>query len=197
VKRDLLFVSSGATGQAYVYDTRTGDAVADLRLATGEAFINDVTLTRDGVYFTDSRSAELSFVPVDGGGRIGEPETIALSGPAALVTPGFTLNGITAVDRGRTLIVAHSANQALYPVDPETGESAVIETGPCPTCPPLSRSSATRWRSPTRRSARWTPAATRWWRSPHADERAEASGPEPALSDTRQARRRMPAGRLA
>ncbi|MEG9249342.1 hypothetical protein V6S67_14740 [Arthrobacter sp. Soc17.1.1.1] len=132
VKRDLLFVSGGATGRAYVYDTRTGDAVADLQLATGEAFINDVTLTRDGAYFTDSRSAALYFVPVDGGGRIGEPETIALSGPAALVTPGFNLNGITAVDRGRTLIVAHSANQALYTVDPGTGESVVIETGALP-----------------------------------------------------------------
>jgi hypothetical protein len=48
------------------------------------------------------------------------------------VTPGFNLNGITAVDRGRTLIVAHSANQALYTVDPETGESAVIGTAALP-----------------------------------------------------------------
>jgi sugar lactone lactonase YvrE len=132
VKHDLLFVSGGATGQAYVYDTRTGDAVADFQLATGDTFINDVTLTRDGAYFTDSRSATLYLLPVDDDGAPGEPRTITLSGPAAAVTPGFNLNGITSVDRGRTLIVAHSANQALYTVDPETGESAAIETDALP-----------------------------------------------------------------
>ncbi|PNA84113.1 hypothetical protein C1X23_27220, partial [Pseudomonas sp. FW300-E2] len=44
------------------------------------------------------------------------------------VTPGFNLNGITSVDGGDTLIVAHSANQALYTVDPATGASAAITT---------------------------------------------------------------------
>ncbi|WP_434995002.1 hypothetical protein [Arthrobacter sp. Ld5] len=132
VRNGLLFVSGGPTGQAYVYDTDTGQAVADFQLATGDAFINDVTLTRDGAYFTDSRSAALYFVPVGHDGALGEPETIVLSGPAAAVTPGFNLNGITSVDRGRTLIVAHSANQAIYTVDPDTGVSAVIATGALP-----------------------------------------------------------------
>jgi sugar lactone lactonase YvrE len=132
VRNDLLFVAGGATGQAYVYDTRTGAPVANIQLTTGDAFINDVTLTRDGAYFTNSRSAELYFIPVERGGALGELQTIALSGPAALVTPGFNLNGITSVDRGRTLIVAHSANQAVYTVDPETGASAVIATGALP-----------------------------------------------------------------
>lgn len=132
VKNDLLFVSGGATGQAYVYDTRTGAPVAEFQLATGDAFINDVTLTRDGAYFTNSRSAELYFVPVGVKGEIGEPRTITLSGPAAQVTPGFNLNAITSVDRGETLIVAHSANQALYTVDPATGVSAPITTGALP-----------------------------------------------------------------
>ncbi|MFC3300376.1 Gluconolactonase [Arthrobacter agilis] len=132
VRNDLLFVSGGLTGQAYVYDTRTGESVAELQLATGDAFINDVTLTKDGAYFTNSRSAELYFVPVGPRGALGDVETIALSGPAALVTAGFNLNGITSVDGGRTLIVAHSANQALYTVDPETGVSAVIATEALP-----------------------------------------------------------------
>ena len=132
VRNDLLFVSGGGTGRAYVYDTDTGAEVADLLLAPGGGFINDVTLTRDGAYFTNSQAAELYFVPVGHDGELGEPETLALSGPAAAVTPGFNLNGITSVDRGRTLIVAHSANQALYTVDPETGVSADIVTGALP-----------------------------------------------------------------
>ncbi|WP_191997129.1 hypothetical protein [Arthrobacter sedimenti] len=48
------------------------------------------------------------------------------------MTPGFNLNGITSVDGGRTLIVAHTANQALYTVDPATGASAVIATEALP-----------------------------------------------------------------
>ena len=132
VRNDLLFVAGGATGQAYVYDTRTGAAVADFRLTSGEAFINDVTLTKDGAYFTNSRSAELYFLPIGPKGALGEIRTIALTGPAALVTPGFNLTGITSVDGGRTLIVAHSANQALYTVDPVTGISAPIATDALP-----------------------------------------------------------------
>ncbi|WP_247827126.1 hypothetical protein [Arthrobacter antioxidans] len=132
VRNDLLFVSGGATGRAYVYDTDTGAEVADLLLATGSAFINDVTLTRDGAYFTNSQAAELYFVPVDHDGELGDPETIALTGPAKALTGAFNLNGITSVDRGRTLIVAHSAKKALYTVDPETGVSADIATGALP-----------------------------------------------------------------
>ncbi|OUM41993.1 hypothetical protein B8W73_10260 [Arthrobacter agilis] len=132
VRNKLLFVSGGATGQAYVYDTRTGATVAEFQLTTGDAFINDVTLTKDGAYFTNSRRAELYFLPVGPRGALGEPQTIPLSGPAAEVTPGFNLNGITSVDGGRTLIVAHTANQALYTVDPATGASAVIATEALP-----------------------------------------------------------------
>jgi sugar lactone lactonase YvrE len=133
---------------------------------------------------------------VDGGGRIGEPETIALSGPAALATPGFNLNGITAVDRGRTLIVAHSANQALHPVDPETGESAVIETGALPDVSTTVALIGNTLALANATSGSVHPGGYEVVTA-SADERAEASGPEPALSDTRQARRRMPAGRLA
>jgi hypothetical protein len=132
VRNDLLFVAGGATGHAYVYDTRTGAPVADIRLTTGPAFINDVTLTRDGAYFTNSQRAELYFIPVGRKGALGEPRTIALSGPAAQLTGDFNLNGITSVDRGRTLIVAHSTNEALYTVDPATGASALIATGALP-----------------------------------------------------------------
>lgn len=134
VRNDLLFVAGGGTGHAYVYDTQTGATVADVELTTGSAFINDVTLTKDGAYFTNSRSAELYFLPVGKKGALGEPRTLQLSGPAAEVAPApaFNLNGITSVDRGRTLIVAHSANQAIYTVDPETGASAVITTAPLP-----------------------------------------------------------------
>ncbi|KRE91361.1 SMP-30/gluconolactonase/LRE family protein [Arthrobacter sp. Soil764] len=122
---DLLFVAGAATGKAFVYDTRTGEPVADFNL--GKGFINDVTLTSAGAWFTNSAAAELYFLPVDDHGHLGKVKTLKLSGPAAELRQGFNLNGIAASEDGKVLIVAHSMNGALYTVNPKTGESAAIK----------------------------------------------------------------------
>jgi sugar lactone lactonase YvrE len=130
VAHHLLFVAGGFTGQAYIYDTVTGATVASYQFGDPDAsLINDVALTKDGAWFTDSFQAQLHFVPVS---RAGVPgltfRTLALSGPAAtLIGNGaVNLNGIQAPANGKTLIVAHSANTQLYRVDPATGASATI-----------------------------------------------------------------------
>lgn len=122
----LLFVAGGATGQAYVYDTDSGKTVATYQLTAQPAFINDVAVTPDGAWFTNSLRGELYFVPVDRHGKPGEANTLELTGPAAATPGDFNLNGIAAVRGGRTLIVAHTANEALYTVDPDSGSSAEI-----------------------------------------------------------------------
>ena len=122
---DLLFVAGAGTGKAFVYNTDSGKPVADVKLGPG--FINDVTLTGDGAWFTNSMAAELYFLPVGDGGKLGKVQTLKLSGPAAELTQGFNLNGIAATRNGKTLIVAHSTNGALYTVNPKTGRSAVIK----------------------------------------------------------------------
>jgi sugar lactone lactonase YvrE len=127
----LLFVAGGFTGQAYIYNTRSGATVATYQLAApATSLVNDVALTNDGAWFTDSFQAQLYFVPVS---RAGIPaptfRTLALSGPAAAISPLPdlpNLNGIQATANGKTLIVAHSANAQLYTVDPTTGASATI-----------------------------------------------------------------------
>ena len=126
--RELLFVAGGLTGQAYVYDTRTGATVATYQLddPAPDSFINDVTVTKDGAWFTDSLQAQLYFVPVSGAGALGPARTLVLSGPAADTSADFNLNGITATPNGKTLIVGHSANGELYTVDPTSGASATI-----------------------------------------------------------------------
>ncbi|MCO4236700.1 SMP-30/gluconolactonase/LRE family protein [Pseudarthrobacter raffinosi] len=124
-RNNLLFVAGGGTGKAFVYDTESGEPVEDFTLAPG--FINDVALTRDGAWFTNSAAGELYFLPVGRHGELGTVEILPLCGPAAELTPGFDLNGIAAAKGGRVLIVAHSNNRALYTVDPETGDSALIE----------------------------------------------------------------------
>jgi sugar lactone lactonase YvrE len=130
VAHQLLFVAGGFTGQSYIYDTATGATVASYQFGTPDAsLINDVALTKDGAWFTDSFQAQLYFVPVSRAGVPGSTfRTLALSGPAAtLVGNGaVNLNGIQATANGKTLIVAHSANAQLDTVDPATGASATI-----------------------------------------------------------------------
>jgi hypothetical protein len=125
----LLWVSGAATGQAAVYDLETGDGIVALPLATAPSFINDVVVTRDAAYFTNSLSPEIYRVPVSKRGEIGQPETITLSGPASEFVPGFNLNGIEATSDGRTLIVVNSTKGTLYTVDARTGTSADIDLG--------------------------------------------------------------------
>jgi sugar lactone lactonase YvrE len=127
-RNNLLFVAGGMTGQAFVYDTTTGGTVATVQLAEPGAatFINDVTSTRDGAWFTDSRQAKLYFVPVQPSGAIGAVRTLNLTGPASDASDPFNLNGIAATPDAKTLLVAHSGNEAVYTVDATTGASSQI-----------------------------------------------------------------------
>lgn len=126
-RNDLLFVAGGPTGQAYVYDTDTKKTIKTYQLTEKAAFINDVALTDDGAWFTNSQQAELYFVPVDDDGELGDVRTLALKGPAAELSGDFNLNGIAYSRDARRLVVAHSANQALYTVSPRTGASKEID----------------------------------------------------------------------
>ena len=130
VSNDLLFVAGGATGKAYVYNTETRKTVKEYDLAPG--FINDVTLTDDGAWFTNSAVAELYFVPVGPRGELGKAkdvETLEVSGKAAapLKEGEFGFNGIAVAEDGDTLIVAHTRDKALYTVDKWTGKSDRIK----------------------------------------------------------------------
>ncbi|MGF9648438.1 hypothetical protein AAIH32_10715 [Pseudarthrobacter oxydans] len=130
VRNDLLFVAGGSKGKAYVYNTETGDAVKEYDLAPG--FINDVTLTPDGAWFTNSAAPELYFIPVSREGKLGKAddvETLKVGGEAGepLQPNQFGFNGIAAAEDDDVLIVAHTQNQALYAVDRDTGESSRIK----------------------------------------------------------------------
>jgi sugar lactone lactonase YvrE len=127
LEHDLLFVAGGFTGQAYVYDTRTGATVATYQFGAADtSLINDVALTKDGAWFTDSFQPRLYFVPVTEAGVPGSFLTLQLTGPAAEISGPFNLNGIQATPNGKTLIVTHSTNGELYTVDPPSGASATI-----------------------------------------------------------------------
>ena len=122
---DLLFVAGGFTGQGYVYDTDTGATVASYQFTTAPSVINDVAVTSDGAWFTNSLAAELYFVPVVDGAP-GPYRVLPLSGPAADTSGEFNNNGIQATADGSTLLVAHSTQGSLNLVDPTTGASSTV-----------------------------------------------------------------------
>lgn len=130
----LLFVAGAGTGHAYVYDTMTGATVADIQLTTGPSFINDVVITNDAAYFTNSFQPVLYRVPLENNGELPATPTaqaIPLGGDYQFVTtPGaFNANGIAATPNGKTLIIVNTADGALYNVDPNTGDATLIDLG--------------------------------------------------------------------
>ena len=95
--------------------------------ASSNTFINDVVVTRDAAWFTDSRQPVLYRIPIGRDGSLGDGETVPLSGDYAH-TPGVNnLNGIDAARDGRFLIAVQSDTGALYRIDPDTGETTRID----------------------------------------------------------------------
>jgi sugar lactone lactonase YvrE len=128
-----LFVSGAGTGKAFIYDAATGALIREYQLATGTAhdptFINDVVVTPQAAYFTDSMRAVLYRVRL---GLNGTPaptaEVLPLTGDFQQV-PGFNLNGIDATADGKTLIVVQSATGKLFTVNPTSGVTKEIGLG--------------------------------------------------------------------
>ena len=126
---DRLWVAGGVTGRVFVYNARTGAEIADLRVTNpAGTLLNDLIVTEDAVYVTDSFTPRLYVVPLRESGRIGTPRTLTVTGPAAdsgTTFPG--LNGIEAARGGKTLVVNNTVLGGLYTVDPDTGASEQIE----------------------------------------------------------------------
>src|SRR5215210_1687114 len=127
-----IFVAGGPTGKAWVYDARTGGDLAEYTLApAGQAFLNDVVVTKDAAYFTDSKSASLGVVPLDDDPLPGQAavRSLALTGDFVLQTgpDAFNLNGIAATRNGKQLVSVQTATGKLFRIDPGTGVTDEIE----------------------------------------------------------------------
>jgi hypothetical protein len=126
-----LFVAGGSTGTGRVIDVETGDIIRDYEFATGATFVNDVVLTRDYAWFTDSQQAQLYGVPLGPGGRPGEASdviTLTLSGDW-VQAPGFNANGIAETPDQKALLLVNSTSGLLFRVNPETGVATVVDLG--------------------------------------------------------------------
>src|SRR5918999_2910301 len=118
VDRGRIFVAGGPTGRAFVYNARTGADVANLQLTTGNTFVNDVVVTRQAAWFTDSMNPVLYRVPLSRNGRPGPQSavrSVALTGDYQHQS-GFNANGIDATPNGRTLVIVQSNTGKLFTV---------------------------------------------------------------------------------
>ena len=129
-----LFVAGGLTGDGRVYDTNTGDLVA--LLPFGGGFTNDVLVTREAAYFTDSFVPVIYKVPLTPQGEPSGPvELLPLTGDWVNIPttdpmfPAINANGIVAAANGETLIVVNYILGDIYTVDPETGFATRIDLG--------------------------------------------------------------------
>ncbi len=134
-----LFVAGCVHGNAHVYDADTGDVKETYQLGPDDEFSlpNDVTITKDAAYFTDSYLPYIYRLPLgrngglppnaDGVTRIDLPDEFILDPETDPCCGG---NGIVSTPDGKTLIIGHSNLSALYRVDPATGEVVEIEVSP-------------------------------------------------------------------
>jgi sugar lactone lactonase YvrE len=118
-----IYVAGGPTGFLYVYDARTGKQVTAVDV--NGAFVNDVIVTPQAAYFTESQKPVLYALPVAGG----KPTVLNLTGDWQQVPNQFNANGIAATPDGKTLVLVNSNTGKLFTVDPATGAATEIDLG--------------------------------------------------------------------
>src|SRR4051812_47198865 len=121
-RRDLLWVAGGATGVVRAQDPHTGRIVRRYSFGSGR-FLNDLTVTRRGVFITDSANPVLAVIPMRPH-RLALPparaaRTMALRGQYEHVPDAFNLNGI--VNEGGVLLAVQTVNGHLYRIGTRTG----------------------------------------------------------------------------
>lgn len=129
-RSSLLFVAGGGFGTAYIFNGMTGELVMTYQLTTSASFINDVIVTRQAAYFTDSFQKQFYRLPLGPGGALPEPDevqTIPLDNGFDFAPGGFNANGIVATANGKQLIIVNSSYGRLYRVNPLTGAAVGIE----------------------------------------------------------------------
>jgi len=125
-RSNLLFVAGGTSGRGTIYDAASGAEVAFYQFQPpGIPGINDVIVTRDAAYFTDTTRPFLYRVALGPQGQPGLAQLIPL--PANFGIPGGctvgapnTGNGIAATANGKYLILVHQSEGQLYRMDTAT-----------------------------------------------------------------------------
>jgi len=128
-RTNYLFVAGCVYGNAFVYDADTGALIMEYQLNNSGEFgiINDLTITKDAVYFTDSFRPVLYRLPLSRNGAIpldaGAATEVPLPDEFLNSDPDCCAgNGIVSTPDGKTVIIGHSNLARLYRLDTASGE---------------------------------------------------------------------------
>ncbi|WP_369245408.1 SMP-30/gluconolactonase/LRE family protein [Streptomyces sp. R41] len=123
-----LFLAGGGSGELRTVDARSGEI--EKVYAVGGTFVNDVILTPDAAWFTDSYQARLYRLALGSHGEPGAVTTVPLTGDWEQ-GPDFTANGIERTPDGRALLVVNTVagGGGLMRVDPRTGAATAVDLG--------------------------------------------------------------------
>ena len=123
-----LWVAGGGSGQVHVFDASSGELLQTYTFSPA-GFLNDLVVTDDAVYVTDSSFAWLDVIPINADGSLADPADafmLPLGGDFSL-GPNFNLNGIVTA-RG-WLIGVQSNTGKLFRIDPSSGDATQIALG--------------------------------------------------------------------
>jgi sugar lactone lactonase YvrE len=128
--RARLFVAGGTGGDARVVNAFSGDIIASYTFGNTPTFVNDVVLTPEAAWFTDSQQPFLYKLPLGRGGRLPDQDDVVqvpLSGDY-VHQPGFNLNGIARTPDGEALLAIQSPTGFLFRID-DSGHATRVDLG--------------------------------------------------------------------
>lgn len=139
MRKGYLYVANGMMGAGSVYNSQTGELLETFNFAVpGTAFINDVVVTSEAAYFTNSLAPVIYKVPLQKNGELCLPAQFTelnLTGDFSMIPNpmiphlGVFSNGIDASPNGKYLILASTDRGEIYRVDPVSGETVLIDLG--------------------------------------------------------------------
>lgn len=143
-QRNRVWASGGVSGTGRAYDGTSGELLATYEFTDPEmSFINDVIVTNEAAWFTDSGTQNcvpgpgfcfegkprLFKVVLDRGAKLPDPSGPGVVEEITVDVPDIdfsNLNGIETMPGSAGLIVVHNALGVLYRVDPASGEATVL-----------------------------------------------------------------------
>ena len=119
-----LWVAGGPGQEVRAYDASSGDLLETYAFTSG--FVNDVVVTEEAAYATDSNIQQVLVMPLGDDGSLPSPDdsfTLPITGDFVYAA-GFNANGIVAF--GGWLIVPQSNTGELFAINPSTGASVQL-----------------------------------------------------------------------
>jgi sugar lactone lactonase YvrE len=121
-RNDRLWVAGGGTGEIRVVDANSGQILRSFTVpgAAGVGFLNDVAITREAVYVTDSRRSLLVVIATPRNGELPLQDAVSI----LPLSSGAIGNGIVAIRDA--LVIVQSGPGLLWRVERSSGAATQI-----------------------------------------------------------------------